>query len=278
MNKLFLFLLLTSCLYSEEEKITLKYPEGLTWKGVFDAGFRPKLMGGNLSRTSAEIQDQSYVLQFKDRLPFYIEKGRLKFELKSDDSLRMIDLAGRKHLTIEEAQKKIDLFHKVFEGYISNRGALPPVTDPKRGAVMRAGQQSASARTDHHDFIMNFRGSYNPDKPYVMSFMIFQRVFMDKPRLPIRREIVKPPEGYEWFDMTPVSNIPAERQKRIDEILLAQKSKQQELEQKRPITREPKPLPKKLETEKPTSFPWWIIGLMVLLAIAFFMLKGKSKR
>lgn len=31
------------------------------------------------------------------------------------------------------------------------------------------------------------------------------------------------------------------------------------------------------EEEKSTSFPWWIIGLVVLLAVAFFLLKGKSK-
>jgi len=169
----------------------------------------------------------------------------MTFRLRSDESLGMIAHAGRKPLTISEAQEKLDLFHEVFAGYLFRKGTLPPIME--RGLVKRSTELNAIAETDDHSFNLGINGSGVPEKPYLMSFMISTRVFADKPRLPIRREIVKPPEGYEWFDMTPVSNIPPERQKRIDEILRLQKSNR--------LLR--------------------IVGL--ILVLGFIILKGKSK-
>lgn len=183
------------------------FPDDLSWKAVFDRGFRPKHISG-LERKKSQCIDQELNLHYGGYPAFALDRGRLMFELQSDDSLRIVEHVSRVPITMEEGEQRLNLFNEMFADCLIRRGTMPPLVDPKRGSIMTVGDFSAVAQKDGYTVHYYFTGAMNVKSPLLPILMISLKHRMDIPRLPIRRKIVEPPAGYEWYSMDPKVHTP----------------------------------------------------------------------
>ena len=129
MRTLLIGLLLRSFLLAAEIP-TLRFEDRVTWKQVFDFGFRPKHLEG-LERNTCVCLNQSFWVQFKDRdLRFKVENGRVSFSFLYDDFLSMVWHQGGEAITLDEGKRRADEFRKVFDGYIIQEMSMPRLIDP----------------------------------------------------------------------------------------------------------------------------------------------------
>jgi hypothetical protein len=184
------------------------FPDDISWKAVFDGGFRPKHVSG-LERKKAQCIDQEITLHYGEHPAFRLDRGRLLFELQSDESLRIIEHVSRVPITMEEGKRRLDAFRLMFDGNIVKHGVMPPIVDPKNGRVMTISDQATLAEVDGYRVSFRFTSAMNPRTPLIPILMISQKYSMKDPQLPIRRKIVEPPPGYEWYSLDPRVHTPA---------------------------------------------------------------------
>ncbi len=187
--------------------VQLAFPNGISWKAVFDAGFRPKHLPG-LERKKAECVDQGVMFTFRQQPGFELDKGRLMFELQSDDSIRIIEDVSRVPISMEDAEKRLKAFHALFASELRKKGSVPPLMDKARGGVMALSDYYAMAEDEGYTIHYGFTGSFQPKTPLLPVFMIALRHSMKAPPLPIRRKVVEPPAGYEWYSLDPKVSTP----------------------------------------------------------------------
>ena len=259
----------------------LVFPSGISWKAIFDSGLRPRHIAG-LERKKAECRDQQLDFRFKEKPLFHLDEGRLMFELRSDDSIRIIEHISRVPITMEEGRKRMKQFNDLFSTELKRAGSVPPLVDPERGGVAATSDYYAAAEDQGYTIHYGFTGSAHPVTPLVPVFMIALRHRMDTPDLPIRRKIVEPPEGYENHDMTPVSyaelaSAALEEEQRENGREIAPKRKT-EIEQivKRSQTDNSKN--SDIPDQRKSSFLRWIIGGFIFLAILFFLFKTRKAK
>lgn len=261
----------------------LVFPSGVSWKEIFDSGLRPKHIAG-LESDRAECRDQQLDFRFKESPLFHLDEGRLMFELRSDDSIRIIEHISSVPITMEEGRKRMKEFHDLFTTELKRAGSVPPLMDPERGGVAATSDFYAAAEDQGYTIHYGFTGSAHPVTPLVPVFMIALRHRMDVPDLPIRRKTVEPPEGYENHDMTPVSYaelasaaLEEEQRKNGREIMPEQKT---DVEQTEKPSQSASAKISDIPNESKSSFLRWMVGGFVLLAILllFKTWKGKSER
>jgi hypothetical protein len=200
-------LLSVACPHSRAAPLELSFPPGITWKQVFDSGFRPKHIPG-LERKKVECPGQELVFRFRDKPGFQLESGRLMFELQSDNSIRIIEHVGRVPISMEEGEKRMEIFHGLFSKELIRKGSVPPLMDKERGGVAALSDYYAAAENEGYTIHYGFTGSFQPGKPLLPIFMVALRHNMEAVPLPIRRETVKPPEGFEWYSLDPKVSTP----------------------------------------------------------------------
>jgi hypothetical protein len=262
----------------------LVFPSGVSWKEIFDSGLRPKHIAG-LERKKAECRDQQLDFRFKKSPLFHLDEGRLMFELRSDDSIRIIEHISRVPITMDEGTKRMKEFHDLFTTELKRSGSVPPLMDPERGGVAATSDYYAAAEDQGYTIHYGFTGSAHPVTPLVPVFMIALRHRMNSPDLPIRRKIVEPPAGYESHDMTPISYAELVRAALEEE----QREDKHEIVPKRKTETEPAGKSSQADSVKisdspnhpKSSFLRWMIGgfvLLVILLLLFKIWEGKPER
>ena len=109
---------------------TLRFEEKVTWKQIFDFGFRPKHLEG-LERNTCVSYSQKFWVQLKGReKKFKVENGRVSFKFFYGDFLSMIWHQGAEAITLEEGKIRADAFRQVFDGYIVQEMTMPNLIDP----------------------------------------------------------------------------------------------------------------------------------------------------
>jgi len=199
--------LIASAMCSLAAPLDFHFPDDTSWQAVFDRGFRPKHISG-LEHTNTECIDQEVNLYYGEHPVFRLDRGRLLFELQSDESLRIIEHVSRVPITMQEAARRLELFHRIFADCLIRTGSLPVLVDPERGGVMDVGDFSALANKDGYTVHYRFTGAMNPRTPLIPVLMISQKYSMKDPQLPIRRNTVEPPPGYEWYSLDPRIDTP----------------------------------------------------------------------
>lgn len=251
---------------------TLRFPEEFSWKGIFDAGFRPKHISG-LEADIAECRDQEMIIQFKDKVAFPLDRGRLAFHVQSDDSIRIAEHIGRVPITLQEAKKRLTLFHEVLSDRIVSKGSLPLIADEKDGIVNTYTGQSAVGIVDGLRISYRFTSSLQKEKPVLPVLVISHERKKGALRPPIRRVDITAPEGYEDYDMTPISRV-AEFHKKSQEV----KSKNIQSEQTtRPIPSADQHLNEEsqdIEKEQKKSLLVWVLVGIVLIIVVVLKLRG----
>jgi hypothetical protein len=187
----------------------LRFPDGLSWKDVFDSGFRPKHLGG-LERTTCVCQDQRFTLEMSGTgKGFLLDTGRLSFRLLSDDSVGVFWHSGWTPISLEEGERRLQAFREwVGEENLKEKGQVPPVIDPNSGIVNAETEYHAKARIGQFAVTYGFAASFRKEAPLMPHLHMALIPLPGKSTPPARRKIVEPPAGYEWYSLDPKIDTP----------------------------------------------------------------------
>ena len=140
--------------------------------------------------------------------PFILDPGRLSIELMFDDGVRHFMHTSYVPVTMEEGEKRLENFREMFKGYLVRRGSMPPIMEERTGRIMTTGEQFAVAKIRNHVFYFGFNASVQKEKPLLPRFQLGWHPSPGEDSPPIRRKIVAPPAGYEWYSMDPKVHTP----------------------------------------------------------------------
>ena len=204
----FWLLLLSGPGFGAEAAIpVLRFPDGISWKAVFDAGFRPKHIPG-LEKDTTECRNQPLRFELEGSSePFILDPGRLSIELRPDDSVRLFMHTSHTPITMEEGERRLTTFQRIFDKHLIRKGWMPPVMDA-RGSVMTSSEQAAAARIGVYGFTFGFTGTSRRDLPLIARFQLAWVGTGKETTSNIRRKIVVPPAGSEWYSMDPKVHAP----------------------------------------------------------------------
>jgi hypothetical protein len=280
--KFFILLVCFCAIVKAEEVPTLRFDKDITWKQIFDSGFRPKHFEGGES-SSCVCMEQNFWLQFQaHESKFKLENGRIKFSMKAGEEIQMLWHQDREPITLVEGKRRADEFSKLFKGYIVQEFTMPRLIDPS-GLVDTDDSNNVKVRVGKYWITYGFGNSFGKEKPIIPHFYIALN-YPGKPDLmpnPLSYRI-KPPAGYEWYSLDPKVNTPdpvdlSKPNPIVPEEIIEKKP--EPIVTKEPVSEEPTARPAKarppqvipLQPEEP---PWfWLIGIMVLLGIIGFSVK-----
>ena len=250
----------------------LRFPEDITWKGVFDRGFRPKHVSG-LERQTCRVEDQSLQFELKGKPElFTLDRGLLTFDLRSDGDIRMIWHQSRVPVTMEEGRLRLEQFERLVAGHITQKGRMPVLVDKATASVNTGSEFESIALIDGHWISYGFDSSFVKEAPLIPHFYLSWREPV-MGGLPPREEIVTPPEGYEWYSLDPKIDTPAPGISRP----MSAVEKPTATEQPRPAKRNS--APPLDEPNEPEGLPLGLILLIVVaLVVVAVALIGRARR
>jgi hypothetical protein len=187
----------------------LHFDNVITWKQIFDSGFRPKHLEG-LEDQKCVCENQSFWVQFKGRdLKFKIENGRVTFNFLHDDFLALVWHQGTEAITLKEGQNRADEFRKVFDGYIVKEITMPRLIDSSGLVDANNAENNIEARIGEYVIWYGFDNSFGTVKPIIPHFYIAWS-FPGRPDVKLKDadDVVRPPKGYEWYSLDPKVNTP----------------------------------------------------------------------
>ena len=257
----------------------LRFPDGLSWKDVFDSGFRPKHLEG-LSRTSCICADQRFTLEMtKTGKTFFVDTGRLFFELQSNDNVAVFWHSGWVPITLEEGERRLQAFREwAGEENLRNKGRVPPVIDPRTNLVNAENEDHAKAKIGRYWVTYGFAASFRKEAPLMPHLHIGWTREEGESSPPVRRKEVEPPTGYEWYSLDPKIDTPSPGVRRpatsqprsADEVMAAADAAMRD--QKSPAL-------KKAVTFGKTAWPWLVallVGVLVGLGIVVWFRRRKQ--
>jgi hypothetical protein len=276
--KAFLLWLICSTVLSAADIPTLHFEDRITWKQIFDFGFRPKHLEG-LERNTCVCQNQSFWLKFKNReSKFKVEVGRVRFSFFYDDFLSMLWHQGTEAITLEEGSRRAAEFRKVFDGYVVQEITMPRLIDPSGLVDAGNDENNVKVRVGEYRITYGFDNSMRKDKPLIHHFYItWSFPGMPDSRLKDSRDVVRPPKGYEWYSLDPKVITP-EPGSKAEALPLPE---QEVPGQKRPdppnsgVETKPPEKPKGLTSE--SRLGWWVIGILGSIIAAVLTWRWKSK-
>jgi hypothetical protein len=281
MRLIFLFLLLPSILDAGDIPV-LRFDDAVSWKQIFDFGFRPKHNDG-LEDHMCICPNQSFWVQFKNRdQKFKIENGRVAFTFSDGDFLEMVWHQGTEAITLEEGKLRAGEFRKVFDGYIVKEITMPPLIDPSGLVDAGNAENNIEARIGEYVIWYGFDNSFGTKKPIIPHFYItwsFPGMPDTKPK--DVRDVVRPPKGYEWYSLDPKVNTPDS----MAALSSSSDSGTKELPQNSPTRSRDGKRRNLLESQKiavqNTHWGWWVSLFAVVTAVVVWIsmkLMNRSKR
>lgn len=127
--------------------------------------------------------------------PFILDPGRLSIELRPDDSVRLFMHTSHVPISMEEGERRLETFRRIFDKHLIRKGWMPPVMD-ERGSVMTSSEQAAAAKIGVYGFTFGFTGTSRKDFPLIARFQLAWVGTGKETTSNIRRKIVVPPPGY----------------------------------------------------------------------------------
>ena len=209
--------------------------------------------------------------------PFILDPGRLSIELMFDDGVRHFMHTSYVPVTMEEGEKRLENFREMFKGYLVRRGSMPPIMEERTGRIMTTGEQFAVAKIRNHVFYFGFNASVQKEKPLLPRFQLGWHPSPGEDSPPIRRKIVAPPAGYEWYSMDPKVHTPDPGSEAKPET--ASDSPARDIRRQREPRREPAEVARSITAPTNSDHPFrrlaWI--LLVLAGLGFLIWK-QTKR
>ncbi len=266
---------------------TLHFNNELTWKQIFDSGFRPKHLPG-LERNRCVCYDQEFILQFKDReLKFKLAKGRTAFGFFYDDFLSMVWHQGAEALTLEEGVWQAGEFKRLFDGYIIQEITMPRLIDPSGLVDAGNAENNLKVRVGEYLIWYGFDNSMRKDKPIIPHFyIVWSFPGRPSPRLKASGDVVRPPEGYEWYSLDPKVHTP-DPGSDLEPLSELEMELFPNPEIEIPVKETPVLEADEAEDKSPdkpqdgtdvSRLNWWMIGIlgMIIAAVLFWFMRSKS--
>jgi len=97
-------------------------------------------------------------------------------------------------ISMEEGERRLMTFRRIFDKHLIRKGWMPPVMDD-RGSVMTSSEQGAAARIGVYGFTFGFTASSRRDLPLIACFQLAWVGTGRERTSNIRRKIVTPPAG-----------------------------------------------------------------------------------
>ena len=257
----------------------LQFDDSVTWKQIFDFGFRPKHLEG-LERNTCVCENQSFWVQFKGReRKFKLEKGSIDFNFFYDDFLALVWHQGIEAITLKEGKIRADEFRKVFDGYIVKEIIMPRLIDPSGLVDANNAENNIEARIGEYVIWYGFDNSFGTVKPIIPHFYIAWS-FPGRPDVKLKDfdDVVRPPKGYEWYSLDPKINTPDPERTSSH----SPEPKTKELTQNSPsVSRKERrpnlPEPQKINIQT-THWGWWVGLLTILMAVVGWIVKKLINR
>jgi hypothetical protein len=268
--KFFIFVLVFVQFLSASEIPTLRFDDKITWKQIFDYGFRPKHLEG-LERNTCVVLNQSFWLEFKGReSKFKIDNGRLSFSFYHDDFLSMIWHQGAEAITLDEGKLRAEEFRRVFDGYIIQEISMPRLIDPSGLVDAGNDNNNIKARVGEYLITYGFDNSLGKTKPIIPHFYLtWSFPGMPDSRLKDARDVVRPPGGYEWYSLDPKVNTP-DPGSQVESAHI--NSNDGETPESSINTAS-----EKSKTQKKNQFLLWILGLVGVVFVTMILILRKRQ-
>ena len=209
MRTLIIALILVSGICTASPVITIDKETGVSWKSLFDAGFRPKHQP-RIERRNTLWFGRSFGSRVgDDGEVFDLTSGRLLIEIQTDATVRLIWHQSDKKISFEEGRRRADAFRRAFEPYITQEITMPRPLDPS-GTIDAGNQENnVEARVGEWVIWYGFDVSYVASEPLIPHFYIVHKFPGQKlPRVANMKDRVVPPEGYEWYSLDPAVDTP----------------------------------------------------------------------
>lgn len=257
--------LITVCV--ADEQVVLDLSEGVSWKGIFDAGFRPyHIRGGKFGCKQLDVDVTIKTQDFPQGIR--LGKGDASFSLLENYMMIGFSFYGRENRSLEEAQSKSEMFAQMFGENVTEQAKL--TTFENKHEVDFSGQKIVPPRIEEHvdlkttanaakidDFsiIYSFSDSYSDDFPLVERLSVALKSNEAK-RAKRLTEKIRPPEGYEHISLEPELGNGELGEKSAE---LENKSERQPSASKKLVQKE------SILSEKPRSLSWlyWILGSLI---------------
>jgi hypothetical protein len=196
------------CVNAAAEPPILIFDNGFSWKQVFDAGFRPKHSAGG--QIICECVDQDFFLEIKGLSGMqYFSKGRLSFYFDHREELTAVGYIDNLAVGMEEGKKIADNVTQYLGDYVTHPIKMPQYIE---GTYVDATgtHNFIGAVIGNYDFHYRFLDTASPVKQLMPKF--FFNLNETKAKV-VRTSIhperkIKPPPGYEDYDMTEVRRLP----------------------------------------------------------------------
>lgn len=257
---------------------TLRFDDRVTWKQIFDFGFRPKHLEG-LERNTCVSQNQSFWVEFKGReSKFRVQDGRVSFSFLYDDFLSMVWHQSTEAITLEEGTRRADEFRKLFDGYIIQEITMPRLIDPSGLVDAGNDENNVKVRVGEYLITYGFDNSTRKDKPIIPHFYITWSF----PEMPDSRskdsgDVVRPPKGYEWYSLDPEVSTPdpGSKPEPLPESEIKIPTKETPALPKVEVKNVRPAEPKAVKDD--SRLRWWLIGILSFIIAAVLGWRWKSK-
>lgn len=215
--KAFIFITLLmsfSVLCRAEKQVVLDLNGGITWKGIFDAGLRPKhLSGGEYMCTQYGVA--LAIKNSKTGLLMDLGVGDVDFKLKANHQLIQLLFYGSKKRGLEEARVKSEDFSRLVGQEMTQRAKL--ATFQTKHEIDYVGQKidppvieehvdlkttTNVAKVGEFSIVYDFSDSYNDHLPLLEHLYVTLESKEAKQAKRLSGKI-RPPDGYEHISLEP---------------------------------------------------------------------------
>jgi len=250
----------------------------LSWKDVFDGGFRPWWRGNGEYKAH---QSGVEITLRNGNKEFTLTSGDIQFSVSKGYTLEMISFYGRENLSYEEAQARNEQFIDTFGSYENIRkiqkGAIYKTKDGSP-FNFHSEKNNSGVFLDDYKFLLAFSRSGIEGKPFVERFTLSNSFSTYREGLSRVGGQLQPPTGYEHLSLDPqIANKEyydlarrAEEYNRPEEQA-TRETEPPEIASIRPTTS---------EAPKTRAVSWWIfcaIGTTTLIILIWLKLSS-SKR
>lgn len=191
------FIIGSSFATDKPEEIVLNMEDGVSWKSVFDAGFRPThIRDGRLS--CRQIDVQLGVRLQKNGETLHLGRGDIEFTLVADHEVALISFYGREKRTSQYGEEQLEKFAQIFEKNLTQKGNLEYFSNGE----IEIKNAHSHAKIGAFRLAYRLRHSFNKIEPVLEDIIISPAPSKERKRTKWLEAPIQPPAGYEHLDLT----------------------------------------------------------------------------
>lgn len=248
----------------------------ITWKDIFEAGFKPKQL--QRLEDSAVCYDQTFTLfNKKNKGSMNLVKGRTKFSFFPENQLKTIWHSSSHSINRNQVLEMVQGFEAVFSRHITREFNAPDeIYDPQKYPYGLP-KYKIVALINGHKFILSFRhvsGFPESFTPHFVYYIDGALKLTKSNSTNSRDNPVQPPQGYEGYDISPISPQKVREVSEVNEQRSDLESQASTEKSRMMKTSENQ----QEESANSSNWRWLIVGAILLVLISFGLRRLKTFR